>query len=502
MPSRSGLAMLWPVALLMASSALARVEASPPQSGAAAAQEPVREIRNLRGDLYQVQVGRQFTVFLVTPDGIILGDPLGLSAAKWLKEELDGRFPDRPVRYVLETHHHFDRVAGASVFTATAEIVGHREFNTQLAVRRRSSTSYSEVTPVETSYDGQRSIELGGRIVEMVFTGPGHSADMSALYFPSERALFVVDHPEVTATLSFEFFAPQEVLAWLHSIDPLEIDLFISGARGSISAPDLKTMRRYVQELVSGVRSDFEEGMSLAQIRAGSLLNAYRRGPQFVARDAQIGEVYRGLRLFSATTSVSALTSYVSRSGAEYCARTTTCLPIGGRTSALNFAVGAHINALGLVAELRIGRQLYASRTSPLYDDEFAYRETMLSTLFRYRVVTGKPVSVGLLGGPALVIGDVQGLDRVKEGLAPFAGRHPFAHRTSSAGWSGGVDVDIRTGRRFSVHVPVRLTHVGRELSEWAPGSFEFYTGIGIGFRVGQRIHAATGRTPPIVTSR
>ncbi|HEY6360991.1 MAG TPA: hypothetical protein VIX63_07785, partial [Vicinamibacterales bacterium] len=47
-----------------------------------------RAITNIRGDLYRVQDANHYTVFLVTPAGIILGDPINTQAATWLKAEL------------------------------------------------------------------------------------------------------------------------------------------------------------------------------------------------------------------------------------------------------------------------------------------------------------------------------------------------------------------------------------------------------------------------------
>ncbi|HKE83636.1 MAG TPA: hypothetical protein VKB50_07780 [Vicinamibacterales bacterium] len=61
---------------------------------------PAREIIPLAGDLYRARNGNWYAIFLVTPDGIILGDPINPAFATWLKEELAKRFTV-PVRYVV-----------------------------------------------------------------------------------------------------------------------------------------------------------------------------------------------------------------------------------------------------------------------------------------------------------------------------------------------------------------------------------------------------------------
>ena len=92
---------------------------------------PPREITQVKGDLYRARNGNWYTVFLVTPAGIILGDPINETFAPWLKGELDTRFPGKPVRYVVYSHSHFDHAAGGAVFADTATFVGAREHAAQ-----------------------------------------------------------------------------------------------------------------------------------------------------------------------------------------------------------------------------------------------------------------------------------------------------------------------------------------------------------------------------------
>jgi len=94
-------------------------------AGAAPPRTPPREITQVSGDLYRARNGNWYTVFLVTPAGIILGDPINKEFAPWLKGELDTRFPGKPVRYVVYSHSHFDHAEGGAVFADTATFVGH-----------------------------------------------------------------------------------------------------------------------------------------------------------------------------------------------------------------------------------------------------------------------------------------------------------------------------------------------------------------------------------------
>jgi len=92
-------------------------------SVAAAAQGPPPPISHIKGNLYRGNAGLH-NVFLVTPDGIILVDPISTPFATALKPLLAERF-HVPVRYVVYSHGHYDHIEGGSVFADTAQFVAH-----------------------------------------------------------------------------------------------------------------------------------------------------------------------------------------------------------------------------------------------------------------------------------------------------------------------------------------------------------------------------------------
>ena len=96
-------------------------------------QQPERAITNITGDLYRFQNGGHFSVFLVTPDGVIATDPINRPAAEWLKARIAERF-GQPVKYVIYSHHHGDHVSGGEVFADTATFIGHENMLAALTV--------------------------------------------------------------------------------------------------------------------------------------------------------------------------------------------------------------------------------------------------------------------------------------------------------------------------------------------------------------------------------
>ena len=182
-------------------------------------------------------------MFLVTPAGIILGDPINETFAPWLKGELDTRFPGRPVRYVVYSHSHFDHAAGGAVFADTATFVAHENMlrnmdgrypqmpgdmidrndngvidrdeidiptNTRPGVCGMGPGFFDGIdrnsdgvaTPQELQqhivkptivYNDRMRLELGGKVVELVHPGLNHSNDATVMVFPAERAAFATE---------------------------------------------------------------------------------------------------------------------------------------------------------------------------------------------------------------------------------------------------------------------------------------------------------------------
>ena len=116
--------------LLPAAAALA--QQPPPQP-------PVREITKIAGEVYRFRNNAHYSVFAVTPAGVIATDPINADAARWLKDEIQKRF-NQPVRYVIYSHDHADHISGGEVFADTAVVVAH-DFAKRAIVGERRPTA-------------------------------------------------------------------------------------------------------------------------------------------------------------------------------------------------------------------------------------------------------------------------------------------------------------------------------------------------------------------------
>lgn len=312
--------------------------AAPP--AAAAAQAPVREITQISGELYRVRNNAHYTVFLVTPEGIILGDPINADAATWLKEELAQRF-NVPVRYVVYSHHHWDHAAGAAVFNETAELIGHENMpgaiqaysvglsgdlvaqdkngNNQLERDEAqgglaaqfdffdrngdggitAAEIIAEVVPPESTYSGSRTLTLGGKTVQLVHPGNNHSTDSTVMFFPAERGAFGVDFIGVKR-LPGGLLGGGTYDEWINSlkaVEALDFDSFLPGHGPWGSKADVAAFRQYGEDLRTAVLEGIKAGKTVDELKASILMEPYREFENYaIWREQTIEQAYQLLK--------------------------------------------------------------------------------------------------------------------------------------------------------------------------------------------------------------
>src|SRR3954463_9732436 len=96
------------------------------------AQRPQIETTKIEGtdNVYIFRNGNHQSMFVVTNDGVIATDPIGYgrpTGGQTYLEEIR-KVTDKPVKYVVYSHHHFDHVAGGKAFKdAGATFVAHEK---------------------------------------------------------------------------------------------------------------------------------------------------------------------------------------------------------------------------------------------------------------------------------------------------------------------------------------------------------------------------------------
>jgi glyoxylase-like metal-dependent hydrolase (beta-lactamase superfamily II) len=322
---------------------------------------PRREIIRITDDLYRANDSIWYSLFLVTPDGILLVDPLNTSFAQWLKAQLDQRFPGVPVRYVIYSHSHWDHIEGGAVFADTArfvaqegvlrnmdgriphmpggmidrnndgtferdEIVGPFEDHPGICGMPESffqshdrnhdghmtpAEYYAEVRPPDIVYSERMEIKLGGKTIKLIYPGKNHADDGTVVLFSDERVAFSADFPAdalVGTTLrslpsACGNFDNHPLAEWIQSfrkIEELDFDRLAGGhGSGLFTKADVAEARRYFEDLVAAVAGGMAQGKSLEQMKRTLLLEKYKDWKFYGRlREDNIEAAYLNLKIY------------------------------------------------------------------------------------------------------------------------------------------------------------------------------------------------------------
>ena len=223
---------------------------------------PVREITKIAGEVYRFRNANHYSVFAVTPAGVIATDPINADAAKWLKAELAQRF-QQPVRYLVYSHDHADHISGGEVFADTAIVVAHQNARATIIGEKRP-TAVPQVT-----FSDRMVIELGGTVAELTYVGKNHSDNSLVLRFPRERILFAVDFIPVNS-YSFRDFPDAYMPEWIESLQRVEMmdfDVLAPGHGPLGTKANVIMFREYLQDLRVEVVRYTREGKSVDEMK-------------------------------------------------------------------------------------------------------------------------------------------------------------------------------------------------------------------------------------------
>jgi len=300
------------------------------------------EIGKLTGDTYYARMDDYVSAFMVTPEGIILVEPVGTEMATWLKAELARRF-NVPVKYVIYSHSHWDHASGAAVYADTARSIGQEKLLKNIAmppsttalpqnVRAQDANgngqiekdeaqgniksqfelydankdgvlSGAEVTrgpianvrPPDITYTDRMDLYLGGKHVEVISRPIPHADDNTIVRFvDGSNVLFASDWITVHR-LPFGAIGDGETLM-VKAVEAMDFEFFVCshGALGKKS--DVTANLRYRDELKAAVAKAIAGGQTLEQAQKSITMDAYKDWDFYEQQRPQnVAGMYRSL---------------------------------------------------------------------------------------------------------------------------------------------------------------------------------------------------------------
>jgi glyoxylase-like metal-dependent hydrolase (beta-lactamase superfamily II) len=156
-------------------------------------QRPQIEATKVEGtdNVYIFRNGNHQSIFIVTNDGVIATDPVAYGRPTGGQQYVDEikKVTDKPIKYLIYSHHHFDHAAGGKAFKdAGAKIIAHKRATERLKVLKDPHTPIPD-----ESVTRKKTLKLGGTTLELLYVGLNHSDSTLVMRLPKEKLIFVVD---------------------------------------------------------------------------------------------------------------------------------------------------------------------------------------------------------------------------------------------------------------------------------------------------------------------
>jgi cyclase len=254
-------------------------------------------------------LGSNNVVVVNDTDVLVVDAGTSPAAARAFVEDVK-KLTDKPIRYVVNTHWHYDHTAGNQIFGPEVQIIAtdylhqmlatvdvlHREpyFTSQVtnlaarvdtltkqiaaegnaqqkaalqkdlaeAQRLQQENSEIKVTPPNVHFSTKMVLNRGGREIDLLFLGRGHTGGDTVVYLPKERIVCTGDLMESRlAYMGDAFFS--EWITTLEELKRLDFAVDLPGHGTPFTNKSLITAyQAYLGDLVDQVTKLKSEGVS------------------------------------------------------------------------------------------------------------------------------------------------------------------------------------------------------------------------------------------------
>jgi glyoxylase-like metal-dependent hydrolase (beta-lactamase superfamily II) len=251
-------------------------------------------------NVYVFRNGAHQSMFVVTNSGVIATDPIAYGKPNGGQLYLDEirKVTDKPVKYVIYSHHHYDHIAGGKAFKdAGATFIAHRRATERLAALKDPHT----VLPDRSVGDGGTTLHFGGTTIELTYHGLNHSDSTLVMRLPKEKIVFIVDTIPVGSVPGRGMidFHPLETEAFMKEVLAMDWERLIPGHPGPGdrlgTKQDVRDQFQFQQDASAEMKKLAQEGKCWDQAEKDFKLPKYESWPGYAANLPFVARRYCGL---------------------------------------------------------------------------------------------------------------------------------------------------------------------------------------------------------------
>ncbi|TMB07514.1 MAG: MBL fold metallo-hydrolase [Deltaproteobacteria bacterium] len=237
-------------------------------------------------------------------EGVVMVDDQFAPLVPKIKAAL-AKISQKPVRFLLNTHWHFDHVGGNAGMADTAAILAHENVRKRMQAGaemfgRKIEPAEPRALPILT-YQHDVTLWLNGEPVRALHVSPGHTDGDTVVFFTKSNVVHMGDDFFATGFPFVDLDSGGSVRGLIGAIDEvlpqIPPDAKVIPGHGSLqTVAALKKFRNRLDEIVALVARGLKSGKTVEQMQKEKLLAPYEDwNAGFVKADQFIAVVARDL---------------------------------------------------------------------------------------------------------------------------------------------------------------------------------------------------------------
>lgn len=267
------------------------------------------KVSKVAGTVYMLEGAGGNIGASVGEDGIVIVDDQYAPLAERIQAALKG-ITDKPVRFIINTHYHFDHTGGNEFFQKQAPIIAQDNVRKRLetgsnagnggAVKMEMKALPAAGLPIIT-FDHDVTVHLNGEDIRALHFPAGHTDGDSVIYFPKSNVVHMGDD---FVTYGFPFIDVDSggsidgmISGVEGAIAQLPADVKIIPGHGPVSnLDDVRAFLKMLKETRAAVQDALKKKMTLAQMKEKKVLEPWKKySGDFISEDAFLETLYNSL---------------------------------------------------------------------------------------------------------------------------------------------------------------------------------------------------------------
>ena len=266
------------------------------------------KVIKVSGSVYMLQGSGGNIGASVGEDGIVIVDDEFAPLADKIRAALKG-VTDKPVRFVINTHWHFDHTGGNEAFSPTSTVIAQDNVRKRLITGGTAGYGVGDTEvkaapkaalPIIT-FDHDVSVHLNGEDIRALHFPHGHTDGDSVIFFPQSNVVHMGDD---FVTYGFPFVDLRSggsvagMIAAMEQVSAqLPADVKVIPGHGPIS--NLDDVRRYttmLKETRAVVEKGVKAGKTLDQLKQENVLAPWQKwSGEFITTEQWLITLYNDL---------------------------------------------------------------------------------------------------------------------------------------------------------------------------------------------------------------